>query len=234
MTSPVYANLPASVYSMKPVGIAAATGTILKRLVSPLAAAVAASPAPQYYGGQRLLDLVASSTSAGAEAFALWEGKVLTTQDAAGTSTMATTSTTITRITGSFITDGWEVGQVASCFPPDGSQTIGANEGLLALVTAVSATTLTVAAIGTAMASANLASGSIVAAMGQKFQFNVAANSGNATGTANVVVLNHANDNAALTTEMKFGPTSFLAIKANATVAVSPAVVMFTGVVERY
>lgn len=234
MTSPVHANLPALVDSLVAVGISAAVGTVLRVLAYPTAAATAASPLPQYYGGQRILDLVASSTSAGAEAFALWEGTVLTTQATAVTGTIATTSTAVSRSSGSFITDGWRVGQVIAIFPPNGAQSVGANEGLLALISAVSATTLTVAAIGTAMAAANAQTGSLLASMGQKFQFSVAANSGNATGTANVVVLNHANDNSALTTEIKLGPTELLAIKANAAVAASPAVVMFTGVTERY
>jgi hypothetical protein len=104
-------------------------------------------------GGSRVIDGLISSTDTASKVLAIYigqqlsvysgstAGQYLTAYTAMGTvTTTATTNSTITRTTGSFITEGWQIGDLAMCF----GAVSAANNGTVNVVTAVTGTTLTV------------------------------------------------------------------------------------------
>lgn len=95
---------------------------------------------PLALGGGRLLDLTAVSSDAAAKSLLTYIGYETTVGSNMGTvTTTATTNATVTRTSGSFVTDGWAVGDLCMAF---GSAASG-NNGNLATVTTVAAGTLT-------------------------------------------------------------------------------------------
>lgn len=104
-------------------------------------------------GGCRVIDGMMSSTDTSTSKIALYVGQQMSTYAAStagqylvaygGMGVVATTATansTVTRTTGSFITDGWQVGDLAMLFGCVSS----ANNGTVNVVTTVAAGTLTV------------------------------------------------------------------------------------------
>ena len=227
MASPRFAATPSGFVSPKPVSFIAANGTAAKVLVEPQAAAVAADPQPAFYGGQTVLDIVASSTDGSGKDVIVYQGNVLTTQDATATGDITVSAqNTLTRAVGSFISNGWLVGDLLMVFAPvDAAQVVSGIDGVLGTVTDVTAPAITLN--GTPLASGTnvLTAGTRVVNVSQIFRATVAANSGNASSTPNVRLLGNANDQTIFQAEWKLGSTSMLIVGMQAAVSALPAFV---------
>ena len=89
-------------------------------------------------GGQRVFDGSFSSTDGVAKSVLIWIGTVLTRQANMGVASVTGTNA-INRTTGSFLTDGWKAGDGVMMFDAP----TAANNGVLGIVTAVTALALT-------------------------------------------------------------------------------------------
>lgn len=131
-------------------------------------------------GGSRLHLQQAVNTGA-ANTLRLWEADLFTRQADGGTVALTASSSaanTITRTTGSFLADGWAIDDLCIV---DGATTLANSTG--AVVTGVTATTLTFA-VSTFTASENLPAGALLWRGIQTSLSGLAANAGNAAGTA--------------------------------------------------
>lgn len=136
-------------------------------------------------GGSRLHLQQAVNTGA-ANTLRLWEADLLTRQADGGTVALTASSSaanTITRSSGSFLADGWAVDDFLII---DGATTLANSTG--AVVTAVSASTLTFAANAFSV-SENLPAGALLWRGIQTSLSGLAANAGNAAGTSALNVL---------------------------------------------
>lgn len=132
-------------------------------------------------GGQRITDGGIASTDGTARSAILYVGKQASVIANMGTVTTTGTNT-LNRTSGSFITDGYSVGDAIMFF---GAGT-GAMNGLLLVVTGVTTSTLTVN--GTPLTNETEAAGFRVFRVSQRTRRGVPLNSGN-TDTAPPVVL---------------------------------------------
>lgn len=234
MSSPQFALVPSSYPAADPLTFNVNNSTLLRKMFEPFAAAVETTNSPKWYGGCQLTDLLASSTDATSRDFLLWTANITTTQETTATGNITTTTTTITRANGSWITDGWQVGDIASIFTAVGVAAVAGTEGLLAAISAVTATVLTFTVVGGAWSAATAPAGCRVCKMHQRYRFTVPLNSGNAAAVANFSVLNGANDNSLLRTEMSLGATEMLVIQPVAAISALPASVSFKAQLKRY
>ncbi len=198
-------------------------------------------------GGQRPIGGTVSSTDGSNKDVLFYRGTTLTTQVTANTGALAVGSTsTITRGTGDFRLDGWSVGDSVMIFgpapttwcgfgQPDYSVTAGAitaallSVGTLAVITTVAATTLTVN--GTPLQVESLP-GCRLIRVAQVHRTTVAANSGNAAATADVLLLGNANEldiNGLLAADrgISMGEFDIIAVAAQATLSALPAQLNF-------
>ncbi len=229
MSNPLNAAVPAA-FQNAIANLIAADGTNAKVLVDVLAAVAAGATSPLFFGGGSVIDITAASTDAASKDLVLWIGQVLTTVGAA-TGAAATTASTITRTTGDFVVDGWKPGDLAMCFNATGVAR-QATDGVLGIVTGVTATTLTVN--GTPFSALTLTSGCRVCRMSYKFRAPVAGNAGtNGTGTS-VSLLNNSLDGSVLRYEKKLGVNELLAVSAAAAVSALPAYINVSADVARY
>lgn len=234
MSSPVHAIVPSIFKTPAPTCFNGnSTAGVAKMLFAPYAAAADTATSPLYYGGCTLLELQASSTDAVAKDIQLMVGQVATTQETTATGNITTTTTTITRVNGSWIADGWTVGDLVSCFQPFGVAAVG-TEGRFGTVTAVTATVITFTVSGTAWTAQTLAAGSMVCRMAPWLRATIPANAGNATNIANYSLLNNSNDSALMRTEKKLDATQFIAAYPLITPSAFPAVIALSPVVARY
>ena len=148
-------------------------------------------------GGGRIVGIDAYSTDTSVRYIQPWIGHVITTIGAAtGTTTVATT-TTIVRTSGSWITDGWQVGDIIMVFSPiwtNGTQNAEApqtNNGVLSVVSIVTALTLTVSI---ALTTETLNTGCRVCRMSAKFIVATTAYTSATTATVNTSLLNNIED----------------------------------------
>ncbi len=149
-------------------------------------------------GGCRVIDVTAVSTDSTARDLRLYSGTVtaavVPTFLPLGVSSMTTlvitTQNTFTRTgMGSFITDGWQVGQQAMLW----GSAVAANNGAISTVTAVTATVLTFS--GTVWTNeAAVQTGAEIYRVAPKFVVSIAINSGNTSAIANTKILNAGND----------------------------------------
>lgn len=232
MTTPRYAAVPAS-FQNAGDSFVAGNSTVAKILVEPMPPAAATVTAPLYGGGCTILDLTATSTDASSKDVILYTGDALTTQDGTNTGAMTTTTSTIPRTTGSFITDGWQVGDLVMTFAPFGTAPNAAVDGIVCVVTTVAALTLTVN--GTPIAALALATGTRIMKVVPLLRAPVAANSGT-NGTLSNVRLMPGNslDASAITTEHKLGATTALIAGMQAAVSALPAYVALSAQIARY
>lgn len=180
-------------------------------------------------GGGRVIGGSIASTDGSAKSLLIYVGTCLTTQDVTATSTMALTAGSATRADGSFITDGWRIGDAAMLFGPPAAPNVGsatqANTGALAIITAVTATTLTVT--GTPFtADAALPAGARLFRVAQRTRRAIAANSGNADATAAVALLGGAQDPATASLPdagWELGQTNALIVAVVSAVSALPA-----------
>jgi hypothetical protein len=211
MSSPDYAITPIS-FAALPANVSFVSGTTIRALVDGSQFAqnlVPATNAPVAYGGCTLIDLNATSTDTVARDVQLYEGRILTTQSAGATGTLSTAASSITRVNGSWITDGWRVGHGVILVPPEGVAE-DAQSGIFALVSAVSATVLTLATAALSV-NAGLAAGTRVVRARPLGRVTVAIGQG--TGTTNPLpldILGTLSNGLTVKTERKLGTTDML------------------------
>lgn len=229
MSQPVNAITPSLFTTPKPAAFTVTNSTIAKVLVEPVVDSAASGNLPAFFGGQTVLDLTASSTDAAAKEVILYQGNVLTTQDATATGSITLSAQNLlTRVNGSYITDGWLVGDALMLFTPRGTvQVVAGIDGILGIATAITALTLTVNGTPFAAGTNVLTAGTRIVNVSLISRNAIAANSGNAAGTPNVSLLaNLTNDSTKLTTEWKLGSTTMLIAAMAAAVSALPAQVM--------
>ena len=186
-----------------------ASGTAAKIVVDQLPPAIATTTAPQFYGGGTVIDMTATSTDTTARDVIIWEGEVTTTVGA-NTGTVTTTTSSIPRSSGSFIADGWLVGDLVMAFSPIGTAPNAGVDGIVGIVTSVGA--LGLGLNGTPIAALTLAAGTRLCRMKQAFRAAIPINSGNTNATPNVKLLGNVTvDATAVQTENKLGPNSIIA-----------------------
>jgi hypothetical protein len=234
MTQPAYANTPAVFETPSPASFTITNSTIAKVVVDAYAAAAATGTLPPYYGGCTVVDLVGSSTDAVAKDITLWMARIATTQDAVNTGVMSTTVTnTLNRTAGSFITDGFLVGDEIMTFAPLGLAPNAAVDGIIGVVTAVNA--LTLVSNGAPFANLTpLAAGTRICRTSQHFRATVAANAGNTAAIASTGFINNAMDGSVVKTELKLGVNTMLVAGMAAAASALPAAVKLQAVVARY
>lgn len=131
MSTPNNANIIGGYSDTLQVGFINSNGVLAKVLAD------VAPTAGIYSGGQRVYDAIATNTSASDNAVVLYDGVQLSLYANMGVAT--TTTTTIARTVGSFITDGWKIGDSVMCFGSAGAN----NNGNIALISGVTSTTIT-------------------------------------------------------------------------------------------
>lgn len=142
-------------------------------------------------GGARIIDGKVTSTDSAAKSLKLYIGEQLTLYANMGTvTTTATTNATITRSTGSFITDGWKAGDQLML---DGAVS-AANNGTVGVITAVTATTLTLSGVTAISVAETQGADFRVIRLSQYGQIPVPANAGNSDSVPPVKLFGHAND----------------------------------------
>lgn len=149
----------------------------------------ASDPTVYREGGSRIHALSATTNDAGNNTCLLGKARQRTLVSNMGTASIATTST-ITRSSGSFVTDGFLVGQriaILPVNPEDGSNLTTAGNGLICTLTAVAATTLTVS--GTPLTAETILAGFAIYQLTQLGVVSVPLNSGFASGVPAVSLL---------------------------------------------
>jgi len=172
-------------------------------------------------GGCRVLDGMIASTDSAAKSLLIWNGTQLTKQADMGTASFATTAT-ITRSAGSFLTDGWKIGD--SVMPFDA--TTDANNGVMSVIIGVVAGTLTVN--GTPFTTEAMPAGSRLCRVTRQTQKAVPANSGNADSTPAVSLLGGAQDPALDTSGRSIGANDMIIVSLVAAASAVPAQIMVT------
>ena len=127
--------------------------------------------------GSRVHGVAVASTDSGASTMILYHAQRMTLQSAMGTGALTDSTDTCTRTSGSFITDGWLVGDRLFVHGP----TPLANTFFVTL-TGVAALTLTFTG-STVDTAENLPSGAILYRLAQLHLTTLAANAGNAAST---------------------------------------------------
>jgi hypothetical protein len=236
MTQAAYGNLPAAFRSPKPIAFTVTNGTTAKILIEQIPAANASGSLPPYYGGGTLIDLTATSTDSSNKDAILYVGTVLTTQDPTNTGNITTGSqNTLTRVNGSWIADGFEVGALAMIFTAAGTaQVVTGIDGLPLIVTGVTATVLTFNGTPLAAGANILTAGSRILAIADKTRNTVTANAGNGTVPNVCLLANPSQDNSKVTTELKFGADNMLIVAMASAVSALPAQVKVLPSIGRY
>lgn len=239
MSSPRFAVTPAGFFTPKPTSFIAANGTAAKVVAEPLAAAagVAATPTPDFYGGGTVIDLTATSTDSVSKDVILYVGTILTTHDSTATGDITTaTQNTLNRVNGSWITDGFQVGDLVMVFAPSGAaQVVTGIDGLPLIVTGVTATALTFNGTPLAAGTNTLTAGSRIVAVADKSRVTVPANAGNSSAIPNARLLaNPTFDASVVTTELKLGARNMLIAAMQSAVSALPAQVKLLPSLARY
>lgn len=229
MSSPRYAAVPAATKFFMATWIAA-EGTKAKMLTEPYAAAVASATEPAYYGGCAVIDLTAAATGAAPDVI-LWVGEVRTTQGT-DTGVMATGTNSIARTTGSFISDGWKVGKLVMIFAPVGVAENASVDGILGVITGVTATSINVN--GTPFAATSLTAGTRIVEVCQLFRSAVVTSSGDSSSVSNEQILGDAMDTGLVRLQKSLGPTQVLIASLSAAVGALPLYLSLSGQVARY
>lgn len=227
-------GFPGDYQMLPPVTFIAANGTAGKIAIDKqLAAGVNTQGLPtnaNLLGGCRLLDLCASSTDGSGKDVIRYQG--METSLYANMGTVATTATgnaTITRSTGSFVTDGYKIGDTIMVF---GSV---ANDGILGTITTVAALTLTLNGVPAGWTANAEAAGFRIIRVGAGIRVTVAANSGvGATATSNVTLLNSGVDAAVDRSGLWVGANNIVILAMQAAVSALPAYITMTPVIARY
>lgn len=174
-----------------------------------------------FTGGQRIIDGNWISTDSVAKSGRLWVASQVSLYANMGVvTTTATTNGTFTRTVGSFITDGWNVGDSAMIF---GSANV-ANNGVLVQITTVVAGTLTFN--GVPLAAVTEAAGFRIVRVNLRYQKAIAITAGSIDGTPPVPLLTGTQDPSSLPppdTGLSLGPNGMLLVSVAATLSALPA-----------
>lgn len=231
MSSPQFAAVPAA-FIRKNATLIAANGTAAKPVVDVLAAAAQSATTPLYYGGGTLIEMSAVNAAASAVSLQLWNAEVLTTVGGA-TGASTTTASTVTRAAGSFITDGFRVGQIVMIFAPSTEAPNAAVDGIPGVITTVAALQLTVNS--TPFAALSLVTGSRICSAAPKHVSLVAASAGTSATVRSADLLHVASGDGYLErAEWKLGINNILAVAATVAVPALPAYVAIEAAVARY
>lgn len=231
MSGPVYAITPALFPCPSAANFTATNTTVAKILVEQFPAAIATTTTPQFYGGCTAIDLLATSSDSVARDFLLYIGTVATTQGAS-TGAMTTTTSTIPRVSGSFIADGFLVGDQVMTFAPFGTAPNAGVDGIVAIVTAVAALTLTLS--GTPIAALALATGTRVVRLSSRGRTTIPIAAGTNGTTKSQALIGTSTDGSLLTTEIKLGPNNLLIGGMQAAISALPAVVSIQPTIALY
>lgn len=236
MSQPAYAITPAHFCTPKPATFIAADGTAAKVVVEPYPSAAASGNLPPFYGGCAVLDVIAASSDGSTKDILVYFGKVLTTQDTGASGALTITSqNTLSRVSGSFVTDGWRAGDLLMVFAtPSTAQVAGGLDGVLATVTAVADLTITVNGTPWAAGTHTLTAGTRIVNVSQLLRTTVPANSGNSATVPNTTLLGSAMDTSVVRTEFKLGPDAMLIAGMQAAVSALPAFVSVQARTARY
>ncbi len=138
-------------------------------------------------GGRRVVDGIVTSSDATARSVLMYSANQMTLAANMGTiTTTATTNSTITRSAGSFITDGWTVGDTGMVFGSISASS--ANDGSLFIVTGVAAGVLTLNGTSGISVAGTEGAGYRIFKVGQEQRRPIPAQSGT-TDTAAAVTL---------------------------------------------
>jgi len=222
MSAPINGNVPGA-FDTRQASFIAASGILAKVLVDVAAAS------GNLTGGQRVFDIAVASTDGAANALLLCEGMQLSLYANMGTATTtATTNTTITRTVGSFITDGWLVGDSVMCLGSAGTS----NNGNVGTITSVTATTLTLNGVPSGFSANTEGAGFRLIRVTRRAWVSVPANAGNATSVsalnANVQVVGQGYDQTKDSTGIELGATGLLLVGLYQAVSALPATVQVT------
>lgn len=178
-------------------------------------------------GGQRVIDGGISSTDGTARSAAIYLGKQTTLYANMGVVTTTATNA-LNRTVGSFITDGYKVGDACMFF----GSTSAANDGIQALiVTGVTATVLTFN--GALLANETMAAGFRVFRVAKRTQKAIAINAGSLDATPPVPLFGGTQDPGMAPqpdTGMSFGPDDAMIVAMTAAISALPARVDFHAV----
>lgn len=172
-------------------------------------------------GGQRIIDGDWTSTDSVAKSVRLWVATQMSLYANMGVvTTTATTNGTFTRTVGSFITDGWQVGDSAMIF----GSAIAANNGVLVQITTVTATVLTFN--GVPLTATTEAAGFRIVRVALRYQKAIAITAGSIDGTPPVPLLTGTQDPASLPppdTGLSLGPNGMVLVSVAAATSALPA-----------
>lgn len=175
-------------------------------------------------GGCRIIDGLIASTDAAAKSLAVWQGRQTSLFADMGAPTITATNT-INRTAGSFVTDGYKIGDAIMLF----GATTAANDGVLAVLTGVSLLALTVNS--TPFTNETCAAGFRVVRVARAYQKAVPANSGNADATDAVSLFSTKQTD---TTGIQLGATGMLIVGLVAAASALPAQISVSANVGLY
>lgn len=182
------------------------------------------------HGGCQVFDGTISSSDVSAKNLNMFVGDELTIGSNMGTVAFtATTNATITRTTGSFITDGWMVGEKLMAFNSTGA----ANNGKPVSITAVTATTLTLSGVSAISVAGAQDATLRLFAVSQRTQINVTAGAGT-NGTSTPIKLIGNNQDMSSSPVIQLGATNVLICSMAAAISALPASVDVSATVGYY
>jgi hypothetical protein len=233
MSTADYAVVPSS-FENASASFIAANALIAKILIDQYLPAAETATTPMFYGGCTVIDLTAVSTDTVAKDILMYHGIVGTTQEATKTAAMATTTGGISRVNGSFIADGFKVGDQVMTFAAPGVVANAAVDGILATITAITATNITVN--GTPFAAGALGGGTRVCrvALDLRATLPIGAGTNNTANNPSIGLLNHAQDGSLMRYERKISPNEVLILAMQAAVSALPGYVSASAQIARY
>lgn len=218
-------SVPYDYVTLPPVTFTAANGTLAKILIDKLVAGGGAqgqSSSANILGGGRLLDATVNSTDSVARNITVWRGIETTLYANMGTATTtATTNATVTRTAGSFVTDGYLVGDLVFLMGSVGAS----NNGNLATVTTVAAGTLTFNGVPSGFTANTEGANLRIFRVSPHAPVPVPANSGVGSNVTTVSLVGSSYDASYDRSGIWMGPNEVLFVSMQAAVSALPAYV---------
>jgi|GEM_PF-6536703 len=213
------------------VGFNANNGTVAKILLdvlAPASAVLTGTPSPLFLGGGSIFDIVATSSDAAAKDILLWHCRVMSTPSVL----LTTTANTLGRATGTWVSEGYQVGETLMLFGTSGNGNSG-QDGIPCMITSIVNQVITFQ--GTPLAaSAGLTSGTRVCKAYNWQRQTVTAGSGITSGVASQQILGGSNDGSTVRSERKIGKNDIIAVSMQAAVSALPAQVVVNAQYARY
>lgn len=176
--------------------------------------------------GSRIHGISVANTDGGGNTCLLYLAQQMTLQSAMGTGAFLNnggSSDTITRSSGSFLTDGWTVGDRLVVIPAEGEPLTTLTNGFFTTLTAVVAGTLTFATAVT-QAAENFPTGAIMYRLSQLHLTTLVINAGNAASTdaLDMLITDWPIADATPDRYITIGPNDGLVFSVGTAVGVSP------------